>query len=122
MNVDAQAALEAAQSDDIKPRLRSRGRRGAAARRFRRAELRHRRRRIVLGQRPAGAGARAWAKRERQLIAELVARGSYGSSRIGRPALRHVLSWPARTVYSPKWKIEAASTAVAWPSRMPATR
>src|SRR6516225_1301593 len=25
-------------------------------------------------------------------------------------------------LYSPKWKIEAASTAVAWPSRMPSTR
>ena len=31
-------------------------------------------------------------------------------------------SLACRTVYSPKWKIEAASTAVAWPSRMPATR
>src|SRR5213078_3555372 len=25
-------------------------------------------------------------------------------------------------LYSPKWKIEAARTAVAWPSRMPSTR
>ena len=46
---------------------------------------------------------------------------SYLSSRIGKPALTMCsLAW--RTVYSPKWKIEAASTAVAWPSRMPATR
>ena len=43
------------------------------------------------------------------------------SSRIGRPAWAMCsLAW--RMVYSPKWKIEAASTAVAWPSRMPSTR
>ena len=37
-------------------------RRGAAARHFRRADLRHRRRRIVLGQRPAGTRAAMGAR------------------------------------------------------------
>ena len=46
---------------------------------------------------------------------------AHGSSRIGRPASA-MCSLACRTVYSPKWKIEAASTAVAWPSRMPSTR
>ena len=46
---------------------------------------------------------------------------SYGSSRIGRPAAAMgALAW--RIEYSPKWKIDAASTAEAWPSRTPSTR
>src|SRR6516162_3391352 len=52
---------------------------------------------------------------------EFRATAAHGSSRIGRPA-RAMYSLACRTVCSPKWKIEAASTAVAWPSRMPATR
>src|SRR6266403_1187610 len=44
-----------------------------------------------------------------------------GSSRIGSPA-RTMWSLASRMVNSPKWKIDAASTAVAWPSRMPSTR
>ena len=55
--------------------------------------------------------ALAWAKRA-------TARDRAASA--GRPAPCSSLA--SRTVYSPKWKIEAASTAVAWPSRMPSTR
>src|SRR5665213_915483 len=47
--------------------------------------------------------------------------GGHASIRIGRPAFA-MYCLACRTVCSPKWKIEAASTAVAWPSRMPATR
>ena len=50
--------LQRAQAQENKARLRSANRGSAAARHFRRAELRHRRRRIVLGQRPAGSRAR----------------------------------------------------------------
>ena len=39
-----------------------------------------------------------------------------------RQAGRAMYSLASRTECSPKWKIEAASTAVAWPSRMPSTR
>src|SRR3954467_9131942 len=49
-----------------------------------------------------------------------VTRSRQGSSRIGSPA-RIIWSLACRMVNSPKWKIEDASTAVAWPSRMPAT-
>ena len=53
--------------------------------------------------------------------AETTIESGYGSSRIGSPAAAMwALAWPM--VDSPKWKIEAASTAVAWPSRMPSTR
>src|SRR5664279_5426714 len=45
----------------------------------------------------------------------------HGSSRIGSPA-RTMCSLASRMVNSPKWKIDAASTAVACPSRMPSTR
>src|SRR5215510_10717029 len=44
-----------------------------------------------------------------------------GSSRIGKP-WRTMWSLACRMVNSPKWKIDAASPAVAWPSRMPSTR
>src|SRR3569833_2901764 len=47
--------------------------------------------------------------------------GAHGSSRIGSPA-RAMCSLACRMVNSPKWKIEAASTAVACPSRIPSTR
>ena len=57
LNVDAAAALEAAQSDAIKRALRAETEEAQTARHLRRAELHHRRRRVVLGQRPAGAGA-----------------------------------------------------------------
>ena len=103
MNVDApgRARSGAIGRHQASPAVRGRG--GAAARRFRCAELHHRGRRVVLGQRPAGAGAR---------LGEARRVGPYGSSRIGRPACAMcALAW--RTVYSPKWKIEAASTAVA---------
>ena len=101
-------------------------RRGAAARHLRRADLRHQRRRIVLGQRPAGTRAAMGA---RTAAAHAVSMSyptgtlfrDHASSRIGRPAWAMCsLAW--RMVYSPKWKIDAASTAVAWPSRMPSTR
>ena len=46
--------------------------------------------------------------------------GCYGSSRIGSPAFA-MCSLACRIVNCPKWKIDAASTAVAWPSRMPST-
>src|SRR5665213_4081390 len=45
----------------------------------------------------------------------------HGSSRIGSPA-RTIWSLASRTVNSPKWKIDAASTAVACPCRIPSTR
>src|SRR5439155_236692 len=48
-------------------------------------------------------------------------RSRQGSSRIGSPA-RTMWSLAWRMVNSPKWKIDAASTAVAWPWRMPSTR
>src|SRR6266550_2039487 len=48
-------------------------------------------------------------------------RSRQGSSRIGSPA-RTMWSLASRMVNSPKWKIDAASTAVEWPSRMPSTR
>src|SRR5204862_2671921 len=44
-----------------------------------------------------------------------------GSSRIGKPA-RTMCSLAWRMVNSPKWNIEAASTAVAWPCRIPSTK
>src|SRR5258705_3881139 len=44
-----------------------------------------------------------------------------GSSRIGSPA-RTMWSLASRMVNSPKWKIDAASTAVACPSLMPSSR
>src|SRR5690606_19209424 len=43
------------------------------------------------------------------------------SSRTAMPASR-IASFASRMVNSPKWKIDAASTAVAWPSRMPSAR
>src|SRR5882762_8176069 len=50
-----------------------------------------------------------------------VTKSRQGSSRIGSPA-RTMWSLASRMVNSPKWKIDAASTAVACPSRMPFTR
>ncbi len=91
---------------------------GAAARHFRRAELHDRRRRIVLGQRPAGA--RAALGDDRALVGTLERALRIEPHR--QAGARHVAPWPRGSVYSPKWKIEAASTAVAWPSRMPSTR
>src|ERR1700722_3105536 len=50
-----------------------------------------------------------------------VTKSRQGSRRIGSPA-RTMWSLASRMVNSPKWKIDAASTAVACPSRMPFTR
>src|SRR3984957_15765602 len=50
-----------------------------------------------------------------------VTKSRQGSSRIGSPA-RTMWSLASRMVNSPKWKIDAASTAVACPSRIPLTR
>ena len=47
--------------------------------------------------------------------------GGRQSIRMGMPASA-MRSLASRMVYSPKWKIEAASTALAWPWRTPATR
>src|SRR5438270_13264423 len=44
-----------------------------------------------------------------------------GSRRIGSPA-RTICSLASRMVNSPKWKIDAAKTAVACPLRMPSTK
>src|SRR3984957_10347508 len=49
-----------------------------------------------------------------------VTKSRQGSSRIGSPA-RTMWSLASRMVNSPKWKIDAASTAVACPLRMPST-
>src|SRR4051794_13699802 len=54
-------------------------------------------------------------------LSTFATRSRQGSSRIGRPA-RTMWSLASRMVNSPKWNIEAASTAVAWPWRMPSTR
>src|SRR6185436_20008517 len=60
-------------------------------------------------------------RRPDQGLSTFVGRSRQGSSRIGSPA-RTMCSLAWRMVNSPKWNIEAASTAVAWPSRMPSTR
>src|SRR5829696_4191360 len=43
------------------------------------------------------------------------------SIRIASPA-RAIWAFACAIEYSPKWKIDAASTALAWPSRTPSTR
>ena len=58
LGVDAAHVLEQAQASENKARLRSQTEEAQRLGHFRRAEFRHRRRRIVLGQRPAGSGAR----------------------------------------------------------------
>src|SRR5665213_3172778 len=50
-----------------------------------------------------------------------VTKSRHGSSRIARPA-RTMWSLASRMVNSPKWKIDAANTAVACPLRIPSTR
>ena len=59
---------------------------GAAARPVRRAELHHRGRRIVLGQRPARGRAALGAGRAENALAQNRLMHRYGSSRMGRPA------------------------------------
>ena len=107
--VDAATALDAAQSDDNKARLRAQ---------------------TEEAQRLGIFGAPTFITPDGELF--------WGNDRLERrwrwarsAALRiephrqaglgHV-GLASRTVCSPKWKIEAASTAVAWPSRMPSTR
>src|SRR3569833_3215855 len=68
-----------------------------------------------------GTGAHKTARARKRHFNSLVTRRRHGSSRIGRPA-RIMCSLAWRMVNSPKWKIEAASTAVARPSRIPSTR
>src|SRR6185436_1463218 len=60
-------------------------------------------------------------RRPRQGLSTFVTASRQGSSRIGSPA-RTMCSLACRMVNSPKWNIEAASTAVAWPCRIPSTR
>src|SRR3954451_16087740 len=54
-------------------------------------------------------------------LSTFVTTSRQGSSRIGSPA-RTMCSLAWRMVNSPKWNIEAASTAVAWPCRIPSTK
>ena len=57
----------------------------------------------------------------KELLGLSLSRARLQSIRIGTPAAAmRSLAW--RTVNSPKWKIDAASTALAWPSLTPATR
>src|SRR6478735_6002490 len=53
-------------------------------------------------------------------IVEVFDRESHQSILTGRPAWAR-RSLACLTLNSPKWKIDAASTALAWPSRMPST-
>src|SRR3954449_8908685 len=48
-------------------------------------------------------------------------KGGHQSIRMARPA-RAICALASAIEYSPKWKIEAASTALAWPSRTPSMR
>src|SRR6202022_2845717 len=66
--------------------------------------------------RPQSIGRRSYAA-----FSSSVTKSRQGSSRIGSPT-RTIWSFASRMVNSPKWKIDAASTAVAWPSRMPSTK
>ena len=65
LDCDPAAVLDAAQSDGNKQRLRQQTDEAQQRGDFRRADLRHRRRRTVLGQRPAGARAAMGANGER---------------------------------------------------------
>jgi len=62
-----------------------------------------------------------WKQRSPGQNVPAKARPDQGSSRTGRPA-RAIYSLASRTECSPKWKMEAARTALAWPSRTPSTR
>ena len=111
-----QAALEAAQSDDIKLRLRSQAEEAQQLGVFGAPSFTTADGELFWGNDRLEQALRLGASATARMSDALT-----GSSRIGRPACAMwSLAW--RTVYSPKWKIEAASTAVAWPSRMPSTR
>ena len=105
------ADLAAAQSDDTKARLR--------------AETEEAQRLGIFGA-PSFAtadGELFWGNDRLERALAWARDGTVTTDRAASAGRRAPCApWPARIEYSPKWKIEAASTAVAWPSRMPSTR
>src|SRR5205085_10196407 len=83
-----------------------------------------------VGQGEAGGGVHTQSGLARAAVAAAApfciatARSSpcgYASMRIASPACA-IWALASAIEYCPKWKIEAASTALAWPSRTPSTR